>query len=304
VRLEERELDLRVSTVPTLYGESVVLRLLDRGGRPVALDELGMAPETLDTFRRLAEKPHGILLATGPTGSGKTTTLYSALGLRRRTAEKIITVEDPVEYHLEGVTQVPVHVKAGMTFGSALRSILRQDPDVLMVGEMRDGETAAIAVQAAMTGHLVFSTLHTNDAATAVTRLVDLKVEPYLIAATVEAVLAQRLVRRICPECRERYKADAGAAALLAQKPVGTLMLERGKGCAACRNTGYRGRTGIFELLVATDDIRQSLLKTPNAGALRELAQSQGMITLKQDGWSKVQAGITTIEEVMRVTDR
>jgi general secretion pathway protein E len=304
VRLEERELDLRVSTVPTLYGESVVLRLLDRGGRPVALDELGMSPETLDTFRRLAEKPHGILLATGPTGSGKTTTLYAALGLRRRTAEKIITVEDPVEYHFEGITQVPVNVKAGMTFGSALRSILRQDPDVLMVGEMRDGETAAIAVQAAMTGHLVFSTLHTNDAASAVTRLVDLKVEPYLIAATVEAVLAQRLVRKICAECRERYKPDAGAAALLAQKPVGTVVLERGRGCAACRNTGYRGRTGVFELLVVDEEIRQSLLKTPNAAALRELAQTKEMITLKQDGWRKVQAGVTTIEEVLRVTDR
>src|SRR5256884_3472297 len=171
VRLEERELDLRVSTVPTLYGESVVLRLLDRGGRPVGLDELGMPPETLDAFRRLAEKPHGILLATGPTGSGKTTTLYAALALRHRTAEKIITVDDPVEYHLEGVTQVPVNVKAGMTFAGALRSILRQDPDVLMIGEMRDGETAAIAVQAALTGHLVFSTLHTNDAPSVMTRL-------------------------------------------------------------------------------------------------------------------------------------
>jgi len=200
VRLEERELDLRVSTVPTLYGESVVLRLLDRGGRPVALDELGMDPETLTRFRRLAEQPHGILLATGPTGSGKTTTLYAALGLRQRSAEKIITVEDPVEYHLEGVTQVPVHAKAGMTFGSALRSILRQDPDVLMVGEMRDAETAGIAVQAALTGHLVFSTLHTNDAASAITRLEDLRVEPYLIAATLEGVLAQRLELRICPD--------------------------------------------------------------------------------------------------------
>ena len=303
VRLEERELDLRVSTVPTLYGESVVLRLLDRGGRPVALDELGMAQETLETFHRVAEKPHGILLATGPTGSGKTTTLYAALGLRRHTAEKIITVEDPVEYHLECVTQVPVNVKAGMTFGSALRSILRQDPDVLMVGEMRDSETAAIAVQAAMTGHLVFSTLHTNDAASAVTRLVDLKVEPYLISATVEGVLAQRLVRKICPECRERYKPDAGAASLLAQKPVGTLVLEHGRGCAACRNTGYRGRTGIFELLVVTDDVRQALLKTPNGTALRELAREHGMITLKQDGWRKVQAGVTTIEEVLRVCE-
>ncbi|HMH82386.1 MAG TPA: GspE/PulE family protein, partial [Gemmatimonadales bacterium] len=304
VRLEERELDLRVSTVPTLYGESVVLRLLDRGGRPVGLDELGMAPETLDTFRRLAERPHGILLATGPTGSGKTTTLYAALALRHRSAEKIITVEDPVEYHLEGVTQVPVNVKAGMTFAGALRSILRQDPDVLMIGEMRDGETAAIAVQAALTGHLVFSTLHTNDAPSAMTRLVDLKVEPYLTAATLEGVLAQRLVRKICPECRERYKPDPGTVALLAQQPVGHMALERGRGCAACRNTGYRGRTGLFELLLVTDEIKQALLKSPNAGALREIAQMQGMSTLRQDGWRKVQAGMTTVEEVLRVTDR
>ncbi len=304
VRLEERELDLRVSTVPTLYGESVVLRLLDRGGRPVGLDELGMAPETLDTFRRLAEKPHGILLATGPTGSGKTTTLYAALALRHRSAEKIITVEDPVEYQLEGVTQVPVNVKAGMTFAGALRSILRQDPDVLMIGEMRDGETAGIAVQAALTGHLVFSTLHTNDAPSAMTRLVDLRVEPYLTAATLEGVLAQRLVRKICPECRERYKPDPGAVALLAQQPVGNVTLERGRGCAVCRYTGYRGRTGLFELLLVTDEIKQALLKSPNGGALREIAQSQGMTTLRQDGWRKVQAGITTVEEVIRVTDR
>lgn len=303
VRLEERELDLRVSTVPTLYGESVVLRLLDRGGRPVALEELGMEPGTLEVFQRLAAKPHGILLATGPTGSGKTTTLYAALGLRQRTAEKIITVEDPVEYHLESVTQVPVNVKAGMTFGGALRSILRQDPDVLMVGEMRDAETAGIAVQAAMTGHLVFSTLHTNDAASAITRLADLQVEPYLIAGTVEGVLAQRLVRRVCPECTERYKADPGAVALLAQQPVGRMTLVRGRGCAACRDTGYRGRTGIFELLVMTEELRQALLKSPSAGALRELAVSQGMTTMKQDGWAKVQAGITTVEEVLRVTD-
>jgi len=304
VRLEERELDLRVSTVPTLYGESVVLRLLDRGGRPVALDELGMAPETLDAFRRLAEKPHGILLATGPTGSGKTTTLYAALGLRRRSAEKIITVEDPVEYHLEGVTQVPVNAKAGMTFAGALRSILRQDPDVLMVGEMRDGETAAIAVQAALTGHLVFSTLHTNDAASAITRLVDLKVEPYLIAATVEAVLAQRLVRRVCAECRERFKADPSSVALLAHQPVKQMVLERGRGCTACRGAGYRGRTGIFELLVVTEEIKQAFLRTPDAAGLRDIAATQGMRTLRQDGWAKVQAGITTVEEVLRVTDR
>jgi type II secretory ATPase GspE/PulE/Tfp pilus assembly ATPase PilB-like protein len=303
VRLEARELDLRVSTVPTLYGESVVLRLLDRGGRPVALDELGMSPDTHRVFQELARRPHGILLATGPTGSGKTTTLYSGLGLRQRDAEKIITVEDPVEYHLDGVTQVPVNVKAGMTFASALRSLLRQDPDVLMVGEMRDAETAGIAVQAAMTGHLVFSTLHTNDAVSAVTRLADLKVEPYMIAGALEGILAQRLVRRICPECRTRYQADPQAVALLAEQPVGKMTLERGKGCAACRDTGYRGRTGLFELLPITDEIEHAIASQAANAELRELAREAGMITLRQDGWAKVQAGMTTVEEVLRVTE-
>ena len=303
VRLEERELDLRVSTVPTLYGESVVLRLLDRGGRPVALDELGMDPGTLARLRTTALRPHGILLATGPTGSGKTTTLYAALGLRQRTTEKIITVEDPVEYHLEGVTQVPVQRKVGMTFAAALRSLLRQDPDVLMVGEMRDPETAEIAVQAAMTGHLVFSTLHTNDAASALPRLLDLKVESYLVAATLEGVLAQRLVRKICPECRERYRVDPQTAALLAARPVGTLTLERGHGCPACRGTGYRGRTGIFELLTVTDEVKQAVGRGACASELRELARAQGMTTLREDGWAKAQGGVTTVEEVLRVTE-
>jgi general secretion pathway protein E len=303
-RLEARELDLRVSIVPTLYGESVVLRLLDRGGRPVGLEELGMDPETLAAFRRLAERPHGILLATGPTGSGKTTTLYAAIGLRQRSAEKIITVEDPVEYHLEGVTQVPVQSKAGMTFATVLRSILRQDPDVLMVGEMRDGETAGIAVQAAMTGHLVFSTLHTNDAVGAVTRLADLKVEPYLVAATLEGVLAQRLVRRVCPDCRERYRPDPQAVALLAHQPIGKLTLERGRGCDACRQTGYRGRTGLFELLIVTDALKYAITRHEPEATVRELARAEGMRTLREDGWAKVQAGVTTVEEVMRVTDR
>lgn len=301
VRLESRELDLRVSTVPTLFGESVVLRLLDRGGRPVELEELGMVPAIFKTFRHLVSKPHGIVLATGPTGSGKTTTLYAALGLRDRSREKILTVEDPVEYHLAGVTQVPVHTKAGMTFAAALRSILRQDPDVLMVGEMRDRETAAIAVQAAMTGHLVLSTIHTNDAVSALTRLMDLQVEPYMIGATLEAVLAQRLVRRICPDCRERYRPDPSSVAVLAGQPVGTVVLERGRGCAACRETGYCGRVGIFELLVMTDDLRQQLLQTPDLAALRIRSREQGMRTLRDDGWAKVQAGITTVEEVLRV---
>lgn len=301
VRLEHRELDLRISTVPTLYGESVVLRLLDRGGDETGLDELGMGPEVLGEFRRMATKAHGIVLATGPTGSGKTTTLYSALGLRDPQAEKIITVEDPVEYHLNGVTQVPVHTKAGVTFAAALRSILRQDPDVVMVGEMRDAETAGIAVQAAMTGHLVFSTLHTNDAISAVARLIDLKVEPYMVAATVEAVLAQRLVRRICRECRERYRPDPAVVSLLAGQPIGVVTLERGAGCGECRQTGYRGRTGIFELFVITEPIRQALSRNSDLGTLRSLANHEGMVSLRQDGWRKVQGGITTVEEVLRV---
>jgi type II secretory ATPase GspE/PulE/Tfp pilus assembly ATPase PilB-like protein len=301
VRLEERELDLRVSTVPTLYGESVVLRLLDRGGRPVALDELGMPEDQLTQFRKLAQRPHGIILATGPTGSGKTTTLYAALALRHAGAEKIVTIEDPVEYHLEGVAQVPVNVKAGMTFAAALRSILRQDPDVLMVGEMRDPETAQLAVQAAMTGHLVFSTLHTNDAASAVSRLRDLKVEPYLIAGTLEGVLAQRLVRRICPDCRERYKPDPSAVAMLAGRPVGNVTLERGRGCATCRDTGYRGRLGVFELLVVDEHVKSLL--GGDAAPLRDAARARGMTTLRDDGWRKVQAGMTTVEEVLRVVE-
>jgi type II secretory ATPase GspE/PulE/Tfp pilus assembly ATPase PilB-like protein len=301
VRLESRELDLRVSTVPTLHGESVVLRLLDRGGRPVHLEELGMAPDCFTRFQALAGRAHGILLATGPTGSGKTTTLYSALGLRHPAEEKIITVEDPVEYHLDGITQVPVHTKAGVTFAAALRSILRQDPDVLMVGEMRDAETAAIAVQAAMTGHLVFSTLHTNDAASALARLTDLKVESYMVAATVEGILAQRLVRRICADCRERYRPDPSTLALLAGRPVGDMVLERGRGCGACRETGFRGRIGIFELLTVTDELRGTLARSFDVTALREQAREAGMTTLRHDAWTKVQAGITTVEEVLRV---
>ena len=301
IRLESRELDLRVATVPTIHGESVVLRLLDRGERSTTLAELGLDAETLAGFERLAGRPHGIVLATGPTGSGKTTTLYAALGLRDPAREKIITVEDPVEYHLPGVTQVPVHAKAGVTFAAALRSILRQDPDVLMVGEMRDAETAGVAVQAAMTGHLVFSTLHTNDSVSAITRLADLGVEPYMIASSLEGILAQRLVRRICPECRVRYRPDPQAVALLARQPVGEVTLERGTGCGHCRDTGYRGRTGIYELLTMNDEIRQLLIERPDSPRLRAIAQAAGLRTLKEDGWAKVQAGITTVEEVLRV---
>jgi len=304
VRLEEREMDLRISAIPTLYGESLVLRLLDRGGQPVGLDDLGMALGTLERFRQLVTQPHGLLLATGPTGSGKTTTLYAALALRDTSAEKVITVEDPVEYHLDGVTQMPVNRKAGVTFATALRSILRQDPDVLMVGEMRDPETADVAAQAAMTGHLVFSTLHTNDAVSAVARLTDLTLERYVVGATLNGVLAQRLVRRVCADCRERYRPDPATVALLANQPVGKVTLERGKGCPACRDTGYRGRTGIFELLTVTEEMKHELARDTPIARLRELAREQGMQTLREDGWAKVQAGITTVEEVLRVTER
>ena len=301
VRLERRELDLRVSTVPTLFGESVVLRLLDRGGRPVRLEELGMPPAALAGVERLARLPHGMLLATGPTGSGKTTTLYAALGLREAAAEKIVTVEDPVEYQLAGVTQVPVQRQAGVTFGAALRSILRQDPDVVMVGEMRDPETAEIAVQAAMTGHLVFSTLHTNDAVGAIPRLLDLGVPEYLVTATVEGVLAQRLVRRVCDGCREEYRPAAEAVARLAGDGPRPERFVRGAGCRACRGTGFRGREGVFELLEMTDGLRAAVARRAPQAELRRLALEAGMRPLRACAWEKVVRGLTTVEEVLRV---
>jgi general secretion pathway protein E len=302
VRLEQRELDLRVSTVPTLFGESVVLRLLDRGGRPVTLPELGMPPAVLCAFERLARRPHGMLLVTGPTGSGKTTTLYAALALRDRAAEKVVTVEDPVEYQLPGVTQVPVHRQAGVTFGTALRHILRHDPDVVMVGETRDAETAEIAVQAAMTGHLVFTTLHTGDAVGAVPRLLDLGVPDYLVASTVEGVLAQRLVRRVCESCREEYLPSSEAVARTcppgAPRPVRYV---RGAGCPACRGTGFRGRTGLYELMVMDDRLREAVARRAPGSELRALALAGGMVPLGADAWARVIEGVTTVEEVLRV---
>ena len=300
VRLESRELDLRVSTVPTMHGESVVLRLLDRGGRPVELSELGMAPSMLAAVERVAARPHGMLLVTGPTGSGKTTTLYACLMRRETEREKIITVEDPIEYHLPGITQVPVHRAAGVTFGGALRSILRQDPDVLMVGEMRDAETAELAVQAAMTGHLVFSTLHTNDAMGAVARLFDLGVPEYLVSATVEAVLAQRLVRRICDACRAPYRPDAASASLLAGRPLGRLTLEHGIGCSDCRGTGYRGRIGLFELVVMTDELKEAIARREPRSTLMAIAAAAGLEPLRAAAWSAVEQRLTTVEEVIR----
>jgi general secretion pathway protein E len=301
VRLDDGELDLRISTVPTLHGESVVIRLLDQGGRPGDLEALGMGAAVFNEVVRLACRPHGMILVTGPTGSGKTTTLYAALSRRRTDTEKVITVEDPVEYQLPGVAQVPVHRQAGVTMGSALRSILRQDPDVIMVGEMRDRETAETAIQAAMTGHLVFSTLHTTDAIAAIPRLLDLGVADYLVAATLEGVLAQRLVRRICDACRASYSPSSEQVALLALRPVGAITLTRGVGCAACRGTGFRGRLGLFELLTVDDDLKDAITRGARRAELATLAATCGMQTLRADGWQKVSAGLTTIEEVLRV---
>ena len=301
VRLEARELDLRVSTVPTMFGESVVLRLLDRGGKLVSLEELGMSHELLQDVARIAARPHGMMLVTGPTGSGKTTTLYACLAQRDQRSEKIVTVEDPVEYQMTGVTQVPVHRQSGVTFGAALRSILRQDPDVVMIGEMRDPETAEIAVQAAMTGHLVFSTLHTNDAIGAVARLLDLGVPEYLVAATLEGVLAQRLVRRICDGCRSSYTPSAQLVAQLVLQPIGHVTLQRGLGCEGCRGTGFRGRIGLFELLIVTDELKEGITRRASRAELRGIAEASGMVPLRVDGWTKVQSGLTTIEEVLRV---
>jgi general secretion pathway protein E len=302
VRLEERELDLRVSTVPTLHGESIVIRLLDQGGRPVQLEELGLGAADLAAMERLAARAHGLILATGPTGSGKTSTLYAALARRDVSIEKIVTVEDPVEYQLPGVTQVPIHRSAGVTMGAALRSILRQDPDVIMVGEMRDAETTETAIQAAMTGHLVFSTLHTTDAVGAIPRLLDLGVPSYLVAATLDAVLAQRLVRRTCPECRVQYQPEAEQVALVSGRPEHSRTLTRGAGCRNCRGSGFRGRVGIFELLVMTDALRDAITRNAGKQELRACAIEGGMRMLRADGWTKVLAGVTTVEEVLRVS--
>jgi general secretion pathway protein E len=292
LRLQDRQVDVRVSTVPVLHGESIVLRLLDKQRGRIALDDLGMGDDVRTRFEDVITRPHGIVLATGPTGSGKTTSLYAAVDRIRTGREKILTVEDPVEYELPGVPQVPVHEKVGLTFATALRSLLRQDPDVLLVGEIRDEQTSEIATHAALTGHLVLSTLHTNDAPSALVRLIDLGVAPYLVASTVEAVLAQRLVRKICQVCKTTV-ADPGQTEYPAY---------RGTGCDECRGTGYRERTGIYELLVMTHGIRAELSQQRDAAELRALAIKAGMRTLAEDGLRLVREGITTIDEVLRVT--
>ncbi|MEO7392689.1 MAG: ATPase, T2SS/T4P/T4SS family [Ramlibacter sp.] len=303
-RVKGRELDLRVSTVPTVHGESVVMRVLDRASVRFSLEQMGFESDTLQRFNALLARPHGILLVTGPTGSGKTTTLYAALSKLDASTQKIINVEDPVEYQLEGINQIQVHTQIGLTFANALRSILRQDPDIIMIGEMRDGETAQIAVQSALTGHLVLSTLHTNTATGAVIRMLDMGVERYLITSSVNGVLSQRLVRTLCNHCKE---AEVPGAELLASSGLGRYLqpgapVYRARGCAQCRDTGYQGRTGIHELLVLDDQMRRAILDGKDESELHALAARTGMLTLYEDGLRKVAAGATCLEELLRVT--
>jgi general secretion pathway protein E len=302
VTLHGQRVDIRVSTMPTVHGESIVMRLLQRSSVFLPLEKLGLPSATLKRYEQLIKRPHGILLVTGPTGSGKTTTLYAALDKINGPGVKIITVEDPVEYQLKGVNQIPVKPKIGLSFAQGLRHIVRQDPDVILVGEIRDLETAEIAIQASLTGHLVFSTLHTNDAPGAITRLQDMGVEAYLVASVLEGVLAQRLVRRICPVCRvPDTPTQADLDALGIEAPRGTVLF-RGKGCEECRGTGYRGRTGIYELFVIDEDARSLILRRASTRDIRQHAIQRGMVTLRMDGFTRACEGLTTVEEILRVT--
>jgi type II secretion system protein E len=306
MRVHNREIDVRVSIIPMIHGEGIVMRLLDKTRMQFNLANVGMLPDTHRIFKQLIDRPHGIVLVTGPTGSGKSTTLYSALNEIKDETLKIITVEDPVEYQQEGISQIQIHHKIGLTFAHSLRSILRHDPDVILIGEMRDLETAESAIQASLTGHMVFSTLHTNDAASAFTRMIDMGIEPFLVSSTVEGVMAQRLVRSICKECKVEHEFHISELPL--DFPVenkdknATVKLWKGAGCRKCHQTGYHGRQGIFELMVTGDIIRELVVQRVNANVIRLEALKAGMITLRQDGWRKVLSGITTIDEVARVT--
>ena len=302
LKVSGREVDVRVSVIPMLHGEAVVLRLLDRGAALLGVETLGMSDRDRKVFNKVLDLPHGIVLVTGPTGSGKTTTLYAGLSQINEVDRKIITIEDPIEYHLWGINQIQVSTKAGLTFSRGLRSILRHDPDVVLVGEMRDRETADIAVQASLTGHLVFSTLHTNDAPGAMTRLVDMGIEPYLVASSLEMVMAQRLVRLICLDCREEYVPDDPAGMRMEFGDDAPDVLYRGRGCRACQGSGYRGRTGVFEIMPMDDNLRSMILERTSANMIRKAATESGMQSLREDGWRLVRSGKTTLEEVLRVT--
>lgn len=305
MKIENRQIDIRVSCVPTIYGENVVMRLLDTSSVILGLEQLGFSKTTLERYKRLLGYSHGIILVTGPTGSGKTTTLYASLNIISTPEKNIITIEDPVEYRLAGIRQIQVNPKADLTFANGLRSILRQDPDIIMVGEIRDLETAEIAIQAALTGHLVFATLHTNDAPGAITRLVNMGVEPFLVASSVIGILAQRLVRIICKDCKESDQLSTNELQLKdlgLEAESGKLKAFRGKGCAKCMNTGYKGRTGIYELVVLDEPIRQLTANKSSVDEIRKAAVSAGMKLLREDGLEKVEEGITSAEEVLRVT--
>jgi len=306
VKIGDKNIDIRVSTIPIAFGERVVLRLLDKTSILLQVSDLGMPRERLKEFDALIRSPYGIILVTGPTGSGKTTTLYAALSTINTTDVNIITIEDPIEYQLEGVGQIQVNPKIDLTFANGLRSIVRQDPDVILVGEVRDLETAEIAIQAALTGHLVFSTLHTNDSASAVTRLIDMGIEPFLVTSSVVAILAQRLVRTLCSACKEAYVPDEESLQNIgiAADMISGKTIYRGVGCPSCLKTGYRGRTGIFEMMMLTDTVKNLILRTSDANAIKRSGVEQGMVSLRQDGAAKVLAGVTTIEEVFRVTQQ
>jgi type II secretion system protein E len=304
--IDNHQIDCRVSTIPIQHGESVVIRLLDKTAGLFSLEDLGMLPDVLAEYEKLLNLPYGIILDTGPTGSGKTTTLYASLVKLNSKEDKIITIEDPVEYEIKGINQIQVNPQIGLTFANGLRHIVRQDPDIIMVGEIRDRETAEISIHSALTGHLVFSTVHTNDAPSTITRLIDMGIEPFLVASSIEGIMAQRLVRKICPNCKEEYKPSVSYL-----KEIGfpkdnngefPKVLYRGKGCAKCRGTGYYGRTGIFELLRMNDVIRDLVLTKTPANKIKEVARKQGMRTLREDGFEKVRQGITSIEEVITVT--
>jgi general secretion pathway protein E len=304
LRVKGQEIDFRVASIPTIHGESVVLRILEKSSILLDIERLGFPEDTLKEFEGLIQRPHGIILVTGPTGSGKTTTLYCVLAKINAPDKKIITVEDPVEYQLKGINQIQVKPSIGLTFANALRSIVRQDPDVILIGEIRDAETAEIAIHSALTGHLVLSTLHTNDAPSAVTRLIDMGMEDYLLSSTIIGILAQRLVRIACPYCQIPYTPDPAILRemRLDEQMLSRLNIKEVKGCEKCSNTGYWGRAGIFEFLPVTDQIRRLILEKRDANIIKEVARKGGMRTLREDGWMKVKQGVTTISEVLRVT--
>ena len=304
VKIGDKKLDMRVSTLPTVFGERIVIRLLDKSNKLLTLEELGFLPEDLEKYRRIIKKPYGLVLITGPTGSGKSTTLYASLLELKTPRKNIITIEDPVEYQIDGISQIQVNPKINLTFANGLRSILRQDPDIIMVGEIRDLETAEIAIHASMTGHLVLSTLHTNDAPSAVARLVDMGVEPFLIASSLEGVIAQRLVRTICENCKTEYTpSDAEIEEIKKhyKKPIEIKHLYKGEGCQECLGTGFKGRMAIYEIMEVDEDLRTTISKNPETTVLKQKAIDKGMKTLIEDGISKVLQGKTTLEEVLQV---